>query len=83
MIRMEFFAYRSIAKEVDEWLFDVRCVKCKHLLSVTFQEVRTGKAIPCPNCEAWFPLWDIGHIFQSLYDMATSFDRTIETSCPE
>jgi hypothetical protein len=75
---IEMVATSSFAKELDERLLEVRCPKCKRLLSVTCYEVRCGRAVPCPNCESWVPLWDAEGLLQSLYDMAVSVDRAME-----
>jgi hypothetical protein len=83
MMESSTIAYRSIAKKVDKLLLEIRCVCCHHLLCVTFEEVRLGKVIPCPNCEAWLPLWDMKGMFQDLFEQALSVDRAIEASCNE
>ena len=80
---MAMTANRSIAKDVDEMLMEIRCINCHHQISVTFEEVRNGKVIPCPNCEAWIPLWDLEGMFQDLHDMALSVDGAIEASCSQ
>jgi peptide subunit release factor 1 (eRF1) len=80
MMKMAMTAHRSIAKDVDEMLMEILCVNCHHRISVTFEEVRMGKVIPCPNCEAWIPLWDVEGMFQDLHDMALSVDGAIEAS---
>ena len=80
-MKIELVAHNSIAKEVDDRLLEVRCPKCSRFMSVTFQEVREGRAVPCSNCEAWFPLWDMEGIFQKLYEVAMSVDRAIDISC--
>ena len=80
-MKIEFVANASFAREVDERLMEVRCPKCRRFLSVTFHEVRSGLVVPCPNCEAWIPLWDAEGIFQELYQVAMSVDRAIEISC--
>lgn len=65
---------RSIAEDLDSMLLEVECVCCHHLLTVTLHEVRSGMAIPCPNCEAWLPLLDPDDVLQALYEGARSAD---------
>jgi hypothetical protein len=81
VMNIDVVACGSFAKEVDERLLEVRCPKCKRYMSVTFNEVRCGMVVPCPNCEAWIPLMDAEGIFQDLYEVARSFDRKVEISC--
>ena len=77
---IEIVSSGSIAREVDERLLSVQCPKCHRYLSVTIQELRKGWAIPCPNCEAWIPLWDAEGVFQGLYDVALAVDNAIRDS---
>ena len=76
-----FIAHSGIARDLDDRLLEVRCPKCGRLLSVTLYEVRTGKAVPCPNCEAWVPLWDLEGTFQALHDLAVLADERLDVSC--
>ena len=78
---IEMIASSSIGMDVDNRLLEVRCPKCKRFLSVTIYEVRSGRAVPCPNCEAWVPLWDEEGLFRELYEIALSVDRAIDMSC--
>ena len=80
-MNIDMVANSSFAKEVDDKLLEVRCPKCKRFLVVTLYEIRSGNAVPCPNCEAWVPLWDSKGLFQELYEVALSVDRAIEISC--
>ncbi len=76
-----FIAHSSIARDLDDMLLEVRCPSCGRLLSVTLYEVRTGRAVPCPNCEAWVPLWDLEGTFQALHDLAVLVDDQLDVSC--
>lgn len=80
-MKLEMQTTVSFAKEVDERLLQVRCPHCKRFLSVTVYEVRSGHAVPCPSCEAWVPLWNVEGVFQDLYEMALSVDRSVTSSC--
>jgi hypothetical protein len=71
------FAQGSIAKDLDGRLLGVRCSVCRRLMTVTLYEVRTGKAVPCPNCEAWMPLWDLEGTFQALHELALLVDDQV------
>ena len=77
MMEMVFGRTTSIAGDLDSMLLEVRCPSCKRFMAITIQELRTGGAVPCPNCEAWLPLWDLEGIFQELYDMAVGADGWI------
>ena len=71
---------RSIAKDVDEMVLEIRCFSCQNTLPVTIEEVRKGSSVHCTNCEVWLPLWDKDGIFKGLYDVAVTVDRAIESS---
>ena len=74
-------AHGSIARDLDDRLLEVRCPDCGRLMTVTLYEVRTGKAVPCPNCEAWVPLWDLEGGFQALHDLAVIVDERLDVKC--
>jgi hypothetical protein len=75
-----FIAHSRIARDLDDRLLEARCPCCGRLLSVTLYEVRTGKAVPCPNCEAWVPLWDVEGTLQALHDLAVIVDDSLAVS---
>lgn len=71
-------ARSSIANDLDDMVLEVVCHNCGRLMTVTLQEVRTGRAVPCPSCEAWVALWDVEGHLQALHQLALIVDDRMD-----
>lgn len=71
-------ARSNIANDLDDMVLEVVCSKCGRLMTVTLHEVRTGRAVPCPNCEAWVALWDLEGNLQALHELALVVDDQLD-----